>query len=98
MVSIPKIIGAISFSIVLGLGVSNIAQATGTMRHDPCNDRKGGLPNLLKCDETMRQDFAAGKGEMHSNATQATGTMGHNSCADRKGGLPNLLMCDEKLR
>ena len=54
MVSIPKIIGVISFSVVLGLSVSNTTQATGTMGHNPCADRKGGLPNLVKCDEKMR--------------------------------------------
>jgi hypothetical protein len=98
MASIPKIIGIIACSVVLGLSVFSATQATGSMRHDPCADRKGGLPNLVMCDENMRQGIETGKGEVHSSATQATGTMRHDPCADRKGGLPNLVMCDEETR
>ena len=36
MVSIPKIIGVISCSVVLGLSLSNATQAAGTMTPDPC--------------------------------------------------------------
>jgi anti-sigma factor ChrR (cupin superfamily) len=98
MISIPKIIGVISCSAVLCLSLSSTTQATGSMRHDPCADRKGGLPNLLQCDEKMRQGIQTSKGEMHSSAMQATGSMRHDPCADRKGGLPNLVKCDEKMR
>ena len=54
MVSIPKIIGVIACSFVLGLSVSSTTQATGSMKHDPCANRKGGLPNLVQCNEKMR--------------------------------------------
>jgi hypothetical protein len=64
MVSIPEIIGVISCSVVLGLSLSNATQATERMRHDPCADRKGGLPNLLMCDEETRQGIETIKGEV----------------------------------
>ena len=98
MVSIPKIIGVIACSFVLGLSVSGTTQASGNMGHDPCADRKGGLPNLVQCDEKMRQGIETGKGEMHSSAMQATEGIRHDPCADRKGGLPNLVECNEKMR
>ena len=98
MVSIPKIIGVIACSFVLGLSVSSTTQATGSMGHDPCVDRKGGLPNLVKCNENMPQGIETGKSEMHSSAMQATEGIRHNPCADRKGGLPNLVECNENMR
>jgi translation initiation factor IF-1 len=64
MVSIPKIIGIVSCSAVLCLSLSNAAQATERMGHNPCADRKGGLPNLVKCDEEMRQGIETIKGEV----------------------------------
>ena len=64
MVSIPKIIGIISCGAVLCLSLSNAAQATERMGHNPCADRKGGLPNLVKCDEEMRQGIETVKGEV----------------------------------
>ncbi|HEX4967897.1 MAG TPA: hypothetical protein VFV44_05220 [Nitrospiraceae bacterium] len=64
MISIPKIIGVISCSAVLCLSLSSTTQATESMRHDPCADRKGGLPNLVKCDEKMRQGMETSKGEV----------------------------------
>ena len=64
MVSIPKIIGIVSCSAVLCLSLSNATQATERMSHDPCADRKGGLPNLMKCDEEMRQGIETIKGEV----------------------------------
>ncbi|HKQ35064.1 MAG TPA: hypothetical protein VJT11_07145 [Nitrospiraceae bacterium] len=61
MVSIPKIIGVIACSVVLGLSVSNATQAiTG----DPCAQRKGGQPNLLLCDQETRQGIETIKGEV----------------------------------
>ncbi len=62
MVSIPKIVGVISFSVVLGLSLSNATQAG--MKHDPCADRKGGQPNLVMCNEEMRQGIETVKGEV----------------------------------
>jgi hypothetical protein len=54
MISIPKIIGVASCSAVLCLSLSYTTQATERVGHDPCADRKGGLPNLLQCDEKTR--------------------------------------------
>ena len=64
MVSIPKIIGIVSCSAVLCLSLSIAAQASERMGHNPCADRKGGLPNLVKCDEEMRQGIETIKGEV----------------------------------
>ena len=63
MISIPKIIGVISCSAVLCLSLSSTTQATERMGHDPCADRKGGLPNLVKCDEKMRKGIQTSKAE-----------------------------------
>jgi anti-sigma factor ChrR (cupin superfamily) len=98
MAPIPKIIGVIACSFVLGLSVSSIMQATGNMGHAPCVDRKGGLPILMECNKNMPQGIETGKSEMHSSAMQATGGIRHDPCVDRKGGLPNLVECDEKMR
>jgi len=62
MVSIQKIISVISCGVVLSLSLANATQAR--MGPDPCADRKGGLPNLLKCDEEMRQGIETIKGEV----------------------------------
>jgi hypothetical protein len=64
MVSIAKIIGVMSCSVVLCLSLSNVTQATGSMGPDPCADRKGGEPNLVKCDEETRQGSHTIKGEV----------------------------------
>jgi translation initiation factor IF-1 len=64
MVSILKMIGIVSCSAVLCLSLSNVAQSTERMGHNPCADRKGGLPNLVKCDEEMRQGIETIKGEV----------------------------------
>jgi hypothetical protein len=63
MGSIPKIIGVMSCSIVLCLSLSNVTQAAN-MEVDPCADRKGGQPNLQKCDEETRQGIHTIKGEV----------------------------------
>ena len=86
MVSFSKIISVVACSVVLGVGVFGATQAIGSTGHNPCADRKGGLPNLVMCDTA--------KSGMHSSPMQAIGSTGHNPCADRKGGLPNLVMCD----
>lgn len=62
MVSIPKIIGVISCSVVLGLGVSSAAQAR--MSPGPCADMNREQPTLLKCDEETRQGIETNKGEV----------------------------------
>ncbi|HSL03840.1 MAG TPA: hypothetical protein VK901_09925 [Nitrospiraceae bacterium] len=64
MVSIPKIIGLMSCSFVLCLSLSNVTQAADKMEIDPCADRKGGEPNLVKCNEEARQGIHTIKGEV----------------------------------
>ena len=64
MVSIPKTIGVMSCSFVLCLSLSNVTQAANKMEVDPCADRKGGEPNLVKCDEEARQGIHTIKGEV----------------------------------
>ena len=64
MVSIPKIIGVMSCSFVLCLSLSNVTQAADKMEVDPCADRKGGEPNLVKCNEEARQGIHTIKGEV----------------------------------
>ncbi len=63
MVSIPKIIGVMTCSLVLCLSLSN-AMATERMGPDPCADRKGGQANLLKCDEETGLGIVTVKGEV----------------------------------
>jgi hypothetical protein len=64
MVSIPKIIGVMSCSFVLCLSLSNVTQAADRMGTDPCADRKGSEPNLLKCNEEAQQGIHTIKGEV----------------------------------
>lgn len=89
MVSIPKIIGVISCSAVLCLSLSNATQAG--MKHDPCADRKGGLPNLLKCDEEARQGIETIKGEVLK-------VEGGNYLVERFDGKEALLHTDKTTR
>jgi len=88
MLSIPKIIGIVSCSAVLCLSLSNAPQATGRMGHDPCADRKGGLPNLLKCDEELRQGIETVKG-------QVMRVEGGNYVIERFDGKEMLLHVDQ---
>jgi hypothetical protein len=62
MVSSHKIIG-IMCGVVLCLGLSS-AQGADKMSPDPCAERKGGQPNLTKCDEETRQGIETIKGEV----------------------------------
>ena len=62
MMSIPKIIGVMSCSFVLWLGLSNAPQAAVSMGSDPCADSKGGQPNPVKCDENIQQGIDTVKG------------------------------------
>lgn len=64
MVSIPKIVGVMSCGFVLCLSLSNAAQAAEKMTPDPCADRKGGQPDLVKCNEDTRQGIDTIKGEL----------------------------------
>ena len=62
MVSIPKLIGVLSCSFVLCVSLSNATQAE--MKHDPCTDRKGELPGLMKCDVETGQGIETVKGKV----------------------------------
>ncbi len=64
MVSIPKIIGVISCSVVLCFSLSNATPATEKMKSDPCAERNGGLSNLVKCDDETRQRIDTVIGEV----------------------------------
>jgi hypothetical protein len=64
MGSIQKFIGVMSCSVVLCLSLSNATQATEKMKPDPCADRKGGLSNLVKCDDETRQSIDTVSGEV----------------------------------
>jgi len=64
MVSIPQIIGTISCSVVLCLSLANATQAAESMKPDPCADRKGGQPNVVKCKKETRHGIETIKGEV----------------------------------
>ena len=64
MVSIPKIIGIISCSVVLCLSLANTTQAAESMKPDPCADRKSGQPNFVKCNKETRHGIETIKGEV----------------------------------
>jgi hypothetical protein len=64
MLSIPKIMGVISCSVVVCLSLSNVTQARHRTEPAPCAERKGGLPNLLKCDAETRQGIRTITGEV----------------------------------
>ena len=69
MVSIPKIIGVISCSVVVCLSLSNLTQARHRMGADPCVDRKSGLPNIVKCEAETQQGIRTITGEvLHINS------------------------------
>ena len=61
MVSLPKIIGVLSCGVVLCLSLADASQA---FQLDPCANRKGSLPNLLRCSEEQRQGIQTIKGEV----------------------------------
>jgi len=97
MVSIPKVIGAVSCSAVLFLSLSNSAEAR--MSTGPCPDRIGGQPSLLVCDEatsinTVKGDVLRVEGynyfierfdgkKMWLHADQTTKMIGHVGRGDR---------------
>lgn len=64
MVSIPKILGVMSCSFVLCLSLSNATQAAGTMKPDPCADRKGSEPDLVLCSQEEQQGIKTFKGQV----------------------------------
>jgi hypothetical protein len=64
MVSILKIIGAISCSFVLCLSLSNVTQAAERTIPDPCAERKGSQPNPVNCDKERQQGIHTIRGEV----------------------------------
>jgi hypothetical protein len=63
MVPIPKIIGVMSCGVVMCLTLSNAAIAAVSGGSD-CAERKGGQPDLLKCDQEIRQGIETVRGEV----------------------------------
>ena len=62
MISIPKIIGVIACSAVLGLSLATAAQAR--MSTGPCPERISGQPSLLVCDQDKQRGIDTIKGEV----------------------------------
>jgi hypothetical protein len=63
MVPIPKIIGVMSCGVVMCLTLSNAAIAAVSGGSD-CAERKGGQPDLLKCDQEIRQGIETVRGDV----------------------------------
>ena len=63
MTSLSKTFGVLSCAAVLCLSLADASQA---FRIDPCANRKGSLPNLLRCSEEERQGIQTIKGEVKS--------------------------------
>ena len=63
MTSLSKTFGVLSCAAVLCLSLADASQA---FRVDPCANRKGSLPNLLRCSEEERQGIQTIKGEVKS--------------------------------
>jgi len=63
MVPIPKIISVVSGGVVLCLTLSSAAIAAVSAGSD-CDERKGNQPNLLKCDEEIRQGIETVRGDV----------------------------------
>jgi hypothetical protein len=62
VISIPKIVGVVACSAVLGLSLANAAQAR--MSTGPCPDRISGQPSLLVCDQDKQRGIDTIKGEV----------------------------------
>jgi hypothetical protein len=68
MVSLPKIIGSISFGVILCLSLSDGIQAAERPKSDPCAERIGGETNPVKCDRESPQGIHIVNGEvLHIN-------------------------------
>ena len=87
MVGLLKIMGVMSCGFVLCLSLSNASQAADRMEPDPCADRKGGQPGLVKCDEETRQGIDTIKGELLR-------VEGENYFVKRNDGTEALLHVD----
>ncbi len=62
--SMPKVFISMGCGLLLCLSLANATSAAERMAPDPCADRKGGQPNLVKCDEETRQGIDTIKGEL----------------------------------
>jgi hypothetical protein len=68
MVSIPKIIGVVSYTVMLSLSLSNITQAGEYRKFDPCAEIPGRQPNPVNCGEKPQQGIHTITGEiLHLN-------------------------------
>ena len=63
MTPLTKTFGVLSCAALLCLSLADGSQA---FRIDPCANRKGSLPNLLRCSEEERQGIQTIKGEVKS--------------------------------
>jgi hypothetical protein len=64
MVSLPKIIGVMWCPLVLCLSLSTATHAAERMKPDPCAERKGEQPNIVKCNKTTWHGIETIKGEV----------------------------------
>ena len=62
MMSIPKIVGVMSCTFVLWLGLSTAPLAAVGQGVDPCADHRGGQSNPVKCEEETQQGIDTVKG------------------------------------
>lgn len=70
MVSLPKIVGVLSCSVVLCASLANAAQAADDalvadrMTSDPCAERTPGQPDQFNCNRQVREGAESIKGEL----------------------------------
>lgn len=64
MISIPKIVGVLSCSVVLCVSLSDATQAAEKINPNECAEMKGGYRDLVRCEEDRRQGIDTVKGEV----------------------------------
>jgi hypothetical protein len=86
MISLPKIIGMMSYSFVLVMSLS-ATQAAESVELSPCADSENAQPNQVKCEEETPQGIHTIKGEiLHMN--------GANLLVKRSDGKEVILHVD----
>lgn len=82
-----QVIGMVSCSFVLCMGLPNVTKAAEYMKPDPCSEREGGQPPPVKCYEDTQQGVHTIKGEiLHMN--------GGNLLVKRSDGREVILHVD----
>ena len=84
---LSKVVGVMSCGVVLCLSLFNASQAADGMSPDPCADRKGGQPDLVKCDKETLRGVDTIKGELSR-------VEGENYFVKRNDGTEALLHVD----